>query len=101
VIDPLTEMIISPRMAARMFPQGENGKYPHVGKIYRLMKTGWHGVVLESIRTPRLATSREAVARFFRRLGEIERAIGAGSLGPGANERASLAVEQELDDLGL
>jgi hypothetical protein len=101
VIDPLTEEIIWPRVAARMFPRGENGKYPHISKIYRLMKTGCRGVVLESIRTPRLATSREAVARFFCRLGEVNRAVDAEGRGPAGIGRASLAAEQELVDLGF
>jgi hypothetical protein len=101
MIDPLTEGIISMREAARLFPRGENGKYPHVSKIYRLAKHGSRGVVLESIRTPRLATSREAVARFFRRLGEANRAVAAEARSPAGDQRASLAAERELVDLGF
>ena len=89
------------REAARLFPRGANGKYPHVSKLYRLARHGSFGVVLESIRTPRLATSREAVARFFCRLGEANRANGAEARGPAGDERASLAAERELVDLGF
>jgi hypothetical protein len=57
---------------------------------------------LESIRTPRIATSRQAVARFFRMLSELHQPSGQVTI-PSRAERGELdrRVEQELDQLGL
>jgi hypothetical protein len=101
MIDPLTEEVILPPAAARIFPKGPNGKHPHVSFVYRAMQRGCRGVVLESIRTPKLATSREAVARFICRLTEqaepIKTSVGLAT----APERDRRQVEQELDRLGF
>ena len=68
VIDPLDEDLICPSLATRLFPPGPNGKYVHDSFVYRAMKTGCRSIILESTRTPKLATSRQAVARFIRRM---------------------------------
>ena len=100
-IDPLTEEIITPNEATNLYPRGSNGKKVHVSKIYRDMKNGSHGVVLESIRTPRLATSRQAVARFFHRLSEPSSTSSPASPGRPAPAQTRHEVDQELDRLGL
>jgi hypothetical protein len=101
MIDPLTEDVILPSEATRIFPKGPNGKHPHVSFIYRAMKTGCRGVVLESIRTPRLATSRQAVARFLQRLSASGRPTSAPARGLEGRERANREVEIELDRIGI
>jgi hypothetical protein len=63
------------------------------------MLVGSRGVILESIRTPRLCTSKEAIARFFRKLSE-----GRGSDLPARPIVKSVSdrrVEEELDRLGI
>ena len=99
MIDPLTEEVIYPNAAIKLYPRGADGRTPHVSRIYRDMKRGCGGVVLESVRTPKLATSREAVARFFRRL--TEAAEPAGTKPMPARPRSTRDVEHELDRLGL
>jgi hypothetical protein len=102
LIDPLVEDVISPPQATRMFALGPNGKYPHVGFIYRAMKSGCRGVILESIRTPKLATSRQAVARFIRRMTEADQpSIQAITRSRPDSGRSERRVEQELDRLGI
>lgn len=101
MIDPLTEEIIGLRDAARMFPKGSNGKYPHVGAVYRAIRLGFRGCKLESIRTPKLATSRQAVARFFRHLSEVDRPRGPLPRSGATVERRNRAVDRELDRAGI
>jgi hypothetical protein len=95
-IDPLTEDLIWPTEAAKLYPRGPGGKTVHVGRVYRDMKRG-----LESIRTPRMATSRQAVARFFRRLSEVSRPTEPANHNNVARVRATQEVEQALDRLGF
>ena len=101
MIDPLVEDIISPGEATRMFARSTCGKYPHVSFVYRAMKSGCRGVLLESIKTPKLATSRQAVARFFAQLSDA----GPTPVDPvrrnADRERASRDVERELDHIGI
>jgi hypothetical protein len=101
LIDPLVEDVISPLQATRMFALGANGKYPHVGFIYRAMKTGCRGIILESARTPKLATSRQAVARFILRMSDQGDQAVSAVRSPACRERADLEVERELDRLGI
>jgi len=98
LIDPLSE-VVTPREATRYYPRDHRGRKVHVSTVFRHMKVGVRGVLLESIRTPRLCTSKEAIARFFRKLSE----------GPGSDSRAKpvvdrvsdCRVEAELDRLGI
>ena len=101
MIDPLVEDLISPAEATRIFPKGPNGKYPHVSKIYRLMKVGYRGVILDSLNTPGKSTSRQAVARFLRRISDTSASAIPSNRSPGARERANHDVERELDQLGI
>jgi hypothetical protein len=100
LIDPLEEELITPSEATRYYPRSAKGKKVHVSKIYRDLQVGHRGVKLESIRTPRLATSKEAIARFFQRLsmvpGQDVNMISAKKR-PTGDER----IERELDRLGI
>jgi hypothetical protein len=101
LIDPLTEDLIWPTEATSCYPRGAGGRKVHVSVVYRDMNRGRDGILLESIRTPRLATSRQAVARFFRTLSKA-----AGSESPSqpasATRRKNVdAVERELDRIGI
>jgi hypothetical protein len=103
MIDPLTEPLIRPSEATRLYPAGANGKPIDVTRVYRDMRHGRDGIRLESIRTPRLATSREAVARFFLEL-TAARATSPevrGHRRPTAPPRANQQVERELDRLRI
>jgi hypothetical protein len=99
VIDPLVEDLIWPTEATNYYPRGAAGKKVHVCKVYRDMSKGHRGIVLESIRTPRLATSRQALVRFFARLSGASRM----SVRPHADQlvRKNQVAEAELDRLGF
>ncbi len=102
MIDPLVEELITPTEATAIYPRGPRGKKVHVSKVYRDMDRGVRGVVLESIHTPRLATSRQAVARFFRLLSEASRrSVSPSVAAPVSRGRTSEAIERELDLLGF
>jgi hypothetical protein len=103
MIDALMERLIRPSEAVTMYPVGPGDKFPHPSRVYRDMKYGRNGIVLESLRTPTLATSRQAVARFFVKLTEA-RATSSEASGhrrPNARPRANQLVERELDRLGI
>ena len=99
MIDPLAEELISPSAAAGLYPRGPEGKKVHVSKVYRDMKRGHRGISLESVRTPKLATSRQAVARYFRRLDDAMRPTTPAR--PTSTGRAAGSVDRELDRLGF
>ncbi len=100
MIDPLLEELITPKEATRYYPRNSKGRKVHVAKVYRDMQVGQRGLKLESLRTPRLATSRQAIARFFSRL-----SLGAAQESPTLTERARSrneeTIERELDRLGI
>ncbi len=98
MIDPLTEELITPTEATRYYPRDHCGRKPHVSTVFRHMKSGVRGVVLESIRAPKRCTSREAIARFFGRLSEQTGQEPARTPAARVPDRR---VEEELDRLGL
>jgi len=99
MIDPLTEEIISLKDAAQDFPRRRKGKKPSIGCMYRYSKTGCKGIVLETIQAGGTrATSREAVARFLRRM---TAAVSGESPESEAPSHASIQAEQELDEAGI
>jgi hypothetical protein len=102
-INPLTEDLIWPTEATKLYPRGPSGKTVHVSRVYRDMKRGRDGIVLESIRTPRMATSRQAVARFFRALSEAHQPTGQVTIRSRSSEsmQSDRSVEQELDRIGI
>ena len=68
-IDPSTETLISLTEATKGLPRRRRGKKPHVSTLYRWSTAGCKGVVLETIQIGGTrCTSKEALARFFRRL---------------------------------
>ena len=100
MIDPRVEELINPTEATRYYPRSHLGRKVHVSTVYRHATVGVRGIVLESLRTPRLSTSKEAIARFFSRL----------SARPNTDVRAKptaiqkshdMRIEAELDSLGL
>jgi hypothetical protein len=69
MIDPNSEVVISLAEAARDLPRRRAGKKPHVSCLYRWTTSGCRGVLLESVQIGGTrCTSKEALARFFRRL---------------------------------
>ncbi len=101
MIDPLTEDLILPREATRLFPPSPKGKRLHVSAVYRYMSVGVRGIILESIGTPRKCTSRQAVARFLARLNPLTRPTTSPVRDRFASERIDRDVEPELDRLGF
>jgi hypothetical protein len=101
MIDPLTEEIILPRVATGLFPRQPNGKKIDTCTIYRYMKQGCRGEILESIRTPRLTTSRQAIARFMQRLSEATPTAEPVIRSSATRERDNRAIEKELEQLGF
>ena len=97
MIDPMSEDLLTPKEATRYFPRGPSGRYPHVAKIYRLVKEG----KLEHILTPKLATSRQAIARMFTRFTEGDRPAEPTIHTRAVQKQTSREVEQELDRLGI
>ncbi len=78
MIDPNTETLLSLTEAAKGLPRRRAGKRPHVSCCYRWSNTGCRGVVLETIQIGGTrCTSKEALARFFRRL-TADRGVDAG-----------------------
>jgi hypothetical protein len=68
-VDPNSETVVSLLEAAKSLPARRRGKKPHVSCLYRWTTSGCRGVILESIQVRGTrCTSREALARFFRRL---------------------------------
>ena len=101
MIDPLREELLSPAQACKLYPLGASGRPPSVSLVYRHIQKGFKGIRLESIRVPRIATSREAVSRFFRRLTEATTPEVQDVVSRGIVARSDQQVERELDHLGL
>jgi len=99
--DLLVEELITPAEATAMYSRGPRGRKVHVGRVHRDMQVGIRNVVLESISTPRLATSRQALARFFLRLSETARPAAPTVASAPRSGRTSGSVDRELDQLGF
>jgi hypothetical protein len=99
VIDPMVEELITPNEATRYYPRSARGKKVHVSRVYRDIQVGHRGVKLEALRTPRLATSKAAIARFFRALSDIPGQVVTSSTCRRA--RHEEAIERELDQIGI
>ena len=99
MIDPLTEELINLNKATHYFPGRRKGKKPSIGCMYRYSKQGFRGIVLETVQAGGTrATSREAVARFLRRM---TAAVSGESPESEAPSHASIQAEQELDETGI
>lgn len=75
-IDIHTETIVSLTEATKILPR-VNGKRPSISTLWRWCRKGLRGVRLEYIRVGRnIATSREALNRFFTALAEADEPVG-------------------------
>ena len=99
-IDPLSETVVSLTTAPKCLPHRRRGKRPHVSCLYRWTTRGCRGVILESLQVGGTrCTSKEALARFFRRLTE---ASSAPTPTPQAASSFDCdVVESQLDAAGL
>lgn len=101
MIDPLNETVVSLHDAANLCPK-RHGKKPHISCLYRWTSTGCRGEILESIQVGGTrCTSREALARFFRRLTENTKGAPAPSHTSAQRRKEIERVEQELENAGI
>ena len=101
MIDPLTEKLISLNDARMYFPKRRRNKRPDLSCLYRWAGKGCRGVVLETVRVGGTrCTSREACARFIRRLSESDRQP-VMPRSPTARQRSNRKASEELDRLGI
>ena len=102
MIDPNSESVISLSEAARHLPRRRGGKKPHISCLYRWTTAGCRGVVLESIQVGATrCTSREALARFFRRLTTGDAADVPPARSVAQRERAVAKAMKELEQAGV
>ncbi|MCE5302411.1 MAG: DUF1580 domain-containing protein [Planctomycetaceae bacterium] len=102
MIDPNSEHVISLSEAAEHLPRRRAGKRPHVSCVYRWTTSGCRGVVLESIQVGGTrCTSREAMARFFRRLTQDGPADIPVNRSVAQRQRAADRAVRELDRAGV
>jgi hypothetical protein len=100
MIDSTSESLISLGDAARLLPRRRAGKKPHVSCIYRWTTTGCKGVVLESIQIGGTrCTSKEALARFFKALTNVN--LPRAQQVPTSCQAAAAVAERELQQEGL
>jgi hypothetical protein len=100
VIDPMVEELITPNEATRYYPRSAKGKRVHVSRVYRDFQVGHRGVKLESLQTPRLVTSKEAIARFFRSMSAMPSPESTAATSR-SRARDDVHIERELDQLGI
>jgi hypothetical protein len=102
MIDPTSEDLVSLADAAQDCPRRRRGKKPHVSCMYRWTKTGCRGVILESIQVGGTrCTSKEALARFFRRLTHGNDPAPGNHRSPARRRRAADRAERELEREGI
>jgi hypothetical protein len=101
-IDPNVEALVSLSEATKHLPRRRAGKKPHVSCIYRWTTAGCRGVILESIQVGGTrCTSREALARFFRRLTQGDAADVPAIRTTAQRERATAHAMKELERAGM
>ena len=102
MIDPNTETLISLAEAAGSLPRRRAGKKAHLSCVYRWTTAGCRGIILESIQVGGTrCTSREALARFFRRLTNGDAADVAPVRSVAQRERATAVAIRELEKAGM
>ena len=102
MIDPNIETLIALSQVGKHLPRRRAGKRPHVSCIYRWTKAGCRGVVLESIQVGGTrCTSKEALARFFRRLTEGGAADAPKFRSVAQRERATVKAMRDLEKAGI
>lgn len=73
MVDPLSEQLISLTEAASLLPRRRRGRKASPSTCYRWSQTGVRGVVLETVQVGGTrCTSREALARFFAALSNLD-----------------------------
>jgi hypothetical protein len=101
-IDPNIETIVALAYVPEDLPRRRGRKKPHVSCIYRWTTSGCRGVVLKSIQIGGTrCTSKEALARFFRRLTQGDAAEAPAVRSVAQRERATARAMRELDAAGL
>jgi Protein of unknown function (DUF1580) len=104
LINPITESLISLKEAAKLFPERRGGRKPHLSCMYRYTVSGCRGIVLDSVQAGSTrATSREAVARFFRALSTASptRAKSDSAESQTRREIEIKAANEQLDRVGI
>jgi hypothetical protein len=102
MIDPNKESLLSLCEAARHLPRRRAGKRPHVSCLYRWTTAGCKGIILETIQVGGTrCTSREALARFFRRLTQGDTADAHVVRSVAKRERDTAKAIRELEKAGV
>jgi hypothetical protein len=102
MIDPNTETLVSLAEAAKSLAARRQGKRPRVSCLYRWTKAGCKGVVLESLQCGGTrCTSKEALARFFRRLTHGNDPAPGNHRSPARRRRGAERAERELEPQGV
>ena len=106
MIDPNTESLLSFTEATKGLPRRRAGKKVHLSCLYRWSTNGCKGVVLETIQIGGTrCTSREALARFFRRLTKNNRSSAGRPETPRRQsrrrQRKITAAVRQLEKEGL
>lgn len=102
MIDPNTENLLSLAQAAKHLPKRRGGRPVHVSCVYRWTTTGCKGVILESIQIGGTrCTSKEALARFFRRLTDGATTASPTIRTPARRERDLQKAMKELEAAGV
>lgn len=95
-IDIEKEQVVSLTEATKIMPK-RNGKRPAIATLWRWCRKGIQGIHLEYIRMGRnLATSREAINRFFNALADADR-----SAAPATKPSEPLAVSSAVRQTSL
>jgi hypothetical protein len=102
-IDPCNESLIALSQVGKHLPRRRRGRKPHISCIYRWTKSGCKGVILESIQVGGTrCTSKEALARFFRRLTLGDSTVEAiHTRSHAQRERAMKKAMRELEAAGV
>ncbi|MGD0519090.1 MAG: DUF1580 domain-containing protein [Thermoguttaceae bacterium] len=102
MIDPNSETLISLADVAKHLPRRRAGKRPHISCIYRWTTSGCKGVILESIQVGGTrCTSKEALARFFRRLTSGDRPEVPEVRSVARRQRETERAMRELEKAGV
>ena len=102
MIDPNAETLLSLTEAAKSLPARRAGKRPHVRCLYRWSTAGCRGVILETIQVGGTrCTSKEALARFFRRLTTGDAADVPATRSVAQRQRAAEKAMRDLERAGM
>ena len=103
MIDISSEHLIALADVPAILPKRRGGKRVHLSCIYRWTTAGCRHIVLESIQIGGTrCTSKEALGRFFERLGNPHAERGeTQSTQSRGRERQKAAAERECDRAGL